>query len=514
MPHLMSRSRRFALSLGSGYLLMAANAIYSLASVPLALGYLSDEEFGLWALTTQIGQYIALIDAGMAGSISRIIVDYKDDREHPAYGSVIKTSLCVSAVQALLILLICVPLSPVLSAATGVPPGLRNSLTLLILWQSISLAASFLFRTPSLVLIAHQRLDLFNYVSTCGFAVTYLAMWAGFRYGHGVVSVIWGQLVAQVLVSAVCTWFCWRLRLQPKPGAWGSVSWLSFKELFGFARDMFLYTMGLQLINASQAVLVTRVMGLPQAAVWSVCTRTFNLASQIVSKVLDVACPAFAEMIAREETDRLHIRFRSICVLSASLCVWCGVTFSVCNHLFVLLWTKGRFEWPVLNDVLLSVWLLFTTLTRCHAGLIGLTKDFRFLRYCNFVQGALFVAVSLLVLRTGGISAMLGVAIAASIGIGFAYTTWRASKYLGIPWQEAALGWLKKPTEFCLLLLPVGFGVHWIIANHRSALALGFALALLGASGLILMAGTGLDPHLRLELVNRMPLKLRRLLFG
>ena len=85
----MSRFRTTALSLASGYAAMASNVVYTLASIPLALRYLPKDEFGLWALITQITGYLVLID--VASSLSRILIDHKDTRDDGMYGSVIRT---------------------------------------------------------------------------------------------------------------------------------------------------------------------------------------------------------------------------------------------------------------------------------------------------------------------------------------------------------------------------------------------------------------------------------------
>jgi O-antigen/teichoic acid export membrane protein len=63
----MSRLKKFIHSLLSGYVAPGANIFYTLASVPPVLHYLGKLEFGLWALVTQVGGYIALIDLGMGG---------------------------------------------------------------------------------------------------------------------------------------------------------------------------------------------------------------------------------------------------------------------------------------------------------------------------------------------------------------------------------------------------------------------------------------------------------------
>src|ERR1700744_2736549 len=102
----MSRVKRFAHSLASGYIMLGTNVLYTLASVPLALHYLSKSEFGLWALTTQISGYIALVDFGMSGAVSRILIDYKDRRENGDYGSVVRTGALVGITQGSLVLVV------------------------------------------------------------------------------------------------------------------------------------------------------------------------------------------------------------------------------------------------------------------------------------------------------------------------------------------------------------------------------------------------------------------------
>src|SRR5260370_29360926 len=82
----ISRTKRFASALASGYLALAANVVYTLASIPLALHYLTREEFGLWAVVGQITGYFALLDFGVGQSVSRILIDYKDDVNGGEYG--------------------------------------------------------------------------------------------------------------------------------------------------------------------------------------------------------------------------------------------------------------------------------------------------------------------------------------------------------------------------------------------------------------------------------------------
>src|SRR4051794_15903342 len=117
----MSRFKNAARSLTSGYAAIATNAVYSLASVPLALHYLTKEQFGLWALVTQISGYLLLLDLGMSGSISRFLIDHKDERAAARYGSVIKTGSIVLLVQGVCIALGGILISRVMPQILDVP---------------------------------------------------------------------------------------------------------------------------------------------------------------------------------------------------------------------------------------------------------------------------------------------------------------------------------------------------------------------------------------------------------
>src|SRR4051794_29531078 len=117
----MSRLKRYTRALASGYAALFANVIYSLVSVLVAMHFLSIEEFGLWVVTAQITTYLALIELGMSGSIARILIDHKDERNGGSYGAVIKTGAMVLAIQGIFIAVVGAALSFWLTELFGIP---------------------------------------------------------------------------------------------------------------------------------------------------------------------------------------------------------------------------------------------------------------------------------------------------------------------------------------------------------------------------------------------------------
>ena len=230
----MSRLKKFAHSLFSGYLQLGANVVFSLASVPLALSYLSTKEFGLWALTTQVATFVGQLDFGMSSSVSRVLVDHKDQRDAGDYGSVIQTGIWVSVVQGLLILAVGVGLAFLIGPAMKVPAELERDFRWLMIGQCGLMAGMFAGRVFSLVLAAHQRYDVTNYSQVVAFFVNLGLMWWGFAAGLGVFSLLWAQLGTLALSTLVALGACVRLQLLPRAGHWGRPNRRLFREIFAF----------------------------------------------------------------------------------------------------------------------------------------------------------------------------------------------------------------------------------------------------------------------------------------
>jgi O-antigen/teichoic acid export membrane protein len=502
------RLRLYIQGLTLGYVMLAVNTIYTLASVPLALHYLSKAEFGLWALTSQLSFYLNLLDFGMAGAATRILIDYKDDRQTTHYGGVILTGWVVNLLHAALILVVGTSTALILGPALGVPAELQRDFGWLMFWLCAGLAVSSMFRTAGAILMAHQRYDLLNLAQTLLFAVNFLVLWYCFALGQGVLSLAWAQGVGQVLVALVTVVACVRLGLLPASGRWGKPAWKWFWELFVYGRDMFFYTLGHLLINFSQTLLITKVAGLDTAAVWSICTRAFTLVSQFAYRLFDSSIPALGEMIVRGEKLHLLGRFKSMVVLSASTGVVAGAAFAVGNQGFTQWWTGGKIGWAQTNDGLLAVWLVLILLVRIHTGLVGLTKEFRFLRYLYFCEGLFFVTVGYVALRWQGITWMLVVSILATSLISLPYGTWRTAAYFSLPWRTVGWNWLQPTLRLAVLTLPMAVVIAYLGASLGPLTRLLVCSGAVSVLGGVFMLRYGLDSAMQAELVRRLPPRL------
>jgi O-antigen/teichoic acid export membrane protein len=506
----MSRLKHYSRSLISSYGVLGANAAYSLISVPLALKYLSKPEFGLWVLTVQIGNYISLLDLGMQGSVARLLIDHKDDRSTRRYGAAIKTALLVGSAQAVIALVIGFALLPFL--VSWLPEhdraALAHSFMLLMGGQVILTAATFLTRVFIQVLYAWQRMDISNYIQIAQLGSGFCALWGCFAFGCGVYSYLAGALVSCVFGVLLHAMACRALGFWPQAGEWGQASWAGFREMFNYGADLFLIALGGQLVTSSQSVLLAHQMGLETAALWAVMTKAFTLVSQIVWRVMYSAMPALAEMQVRKEESRMWGRYRSLFVGVNVLGGISAVLFAACNGVFVSVWTKGRFSWPQVDNILLGAWMVVSVQQGCHNGLVANLKKVGALKYVFLAEGIVFVVVALAVIPSWGVTGMMGCSVSGTLLFTWVGGNWRVAQLLG-GWQPLIWDWQKPMLLTLAAMVPCWLLSEWMLHGAVGWVKLLLSGGLLAVSGAAAAFSYALPADVIAEAVKQLPASIR-----
>jgi O-antigen/teichoic acid export membrane protein len=215
--------------------------------------------------------------------------------------------------------------------------------------------------------------------------------------------------------------------------------------------------------------------------------------------VFDFSSAAFAEMMVRQEKERLRTRFRDVTTLTASSGVAVCLAVALCNHSFVQIWMKGKFSWSIENDLLMAVFVIVATITRCHIGLAGLTKDIRGMKYVYFVEGSFFIALSLLLSPKLGLAGVIIGGIITNLLCSGWYGLRRTTHYFNAPSGEVLFGWLKHPGQLFVVSLAAATGI-WFCTRSLPPLAMLVVDApAIGIVGLVCFWCVGLTPNMRVE---------------
>jgi O-antigen/teichoic acid export membrane protein len=317
--------------------------------------------------------------------------------------------------------------------------------------QSLLSSLALASRTVGVPLWSHQRSDLIYLAGSTSLLVAIGALFVGFRLGWGVYSLA-ASTAASLLVNVALSWQAGRrLGLYPRREARGQFDLRLFRSMWAFGKDMFVMRLGSQLSSASQIIVVARVIGLEGASAWSVATKGFNMAQQLVGRVLDSSAAGLTEIAVEGDHARLLRRFRDVVGITAILAVAGAAGLALLNAFVVETWTSGRISWLPRDDYLLGLLLFVSSVTRCHAELVGMSKDVRGMKYVYFLEGAAFVAMGALLGDALGFSGLLCAAIACGAAVTGTYATARTAIFFGRTLADVA-GWVARPASLLLLV--------------------------------------------------------------
>jgi O-antigen/teichoic acid export membrane protein len=477
----MSRSTRFIAGLLSGYGSIAANIIFTMASIPLALHYLDKEHFGLWALAAQVNGYLYLIDLGMSAAMSRFIADYKDDVNGGDYGSHLLTGALVFAIQGAIIASVGIGLSWFAPQLFAIPPELAGTFRSLLMLLAGMSGFSVAMRALGSPLWAFQRSDVVNNCSTLGIFTSLTFLWFGFSSGWGVMALAIAQIPVALGTPAISAWICHRNGYYPAASHWGKPSLAIFKRIFHFGKDNLLINLGTQLTNASQIMIISRWVGLDAAATFSVATKVYSMAMMLVCNPVAAAAPGLTELYVRGEIGRFVQRYWDLIALTLAASTLCATGIAAGNRSFVSIWTHDRIHWPWAGDLILALFVVLRNLNGCFIGLFGLTKDWRPVRYTYLMEGLVFLPIAIVLAKSYGLVGVLIASMVAHLAVTTVLSTRAATRILGSPVRitkglmaslalitaAAAAGWIgayASAPPFAMLAVAGGISLLTLIA--------------------------------------------------
>lgn len=427
-----SRTHNFIRGLGAGYVAIAVNIAYTAASVPLALHYLGKEQFGLWALAQQIVGYLMLLELGVGASVGRFFADFKDDINSSSYGSLLMTGVIVFASQGLLIAVAGGAFSFFAPTLFSIPPHLSTDFTNVLIIITLVAGLSVVSRSLGGPLWAFQRMDVSYGLGSLSLILSFMSLWFGFQQGWGIYSLAFAGTPSAIISPIVTFWICRRNHYYPSYGFWGHPNWIYLRQVFLFGQDVLWITLGSQMVNASQIMILSRVAGLSSAATFAVGTKLFTMGQLLIGKVIDSSGPALTELFVRSEISQFKLRFAHVICITAFTSTIGATSLMAVNTAFVSYWTSSSVRWNPTYDAILAGLLLATSITRCLILSFGLMQGYRPVRHIYFVEGCIFIAVAIPAAAYFGIIGVLVSSLIIHLAVTAAMSLFAIGKGLGL----------------------------------------------------------------------------------
>jgi O-antigen/teichoic acid export membrane protein len=350
------RYRRIALNTITGMSARAVAAAVSLVSVPLALGYVGREQYGLWAAITAITTWAALFDFGVVnGLVNSVSEAHGRDDPEAARAYVSSALVLLAGIAALFALAFAVslPLVP-WERVFAVRPGLVSSG---VLRASVAAAVvPFILGLPLSVVrqvyAGYQKAYVGNGFLLAASALSLVGLVVAVRQDLGLPGVVFAAGAGTLLASALNFVFLTRVEMPWLRLSISAASRPAVRRLMSTSVPLFLFQAGALLVNESQILVLAHRSGLPVVADYSVVMRIYLLLASFISLGTGSFVPSFREAFERGDREWLRRSFRRMLKVRLAMAVGAAAVLVLAGNLLLGVWLRRT---PVQLDA--PVWL-------------------------------------------------------------------------------------------------------------------------------------------------------------
>ncbi len=342
--------------------------LLSLASVPLTLGLLDKERYGLWITIGSMIQWFTMADMGIGYGLTKGLVTAVAEGNRTAQRELVSTSMLAIGTVSLV-------LAAVFALAFPFAPwerifAISSRVDSSELRLTIAICAGIFFLGFPLGLIekiyaGYQEGYVANYWATATNAASLAALVAAVRLGRGLPSLVLALSGVPLVVTVVNAAYLFARRhpwLRPSLGAFRMG--LAKEQLRLGGSVVFIQLVALAMWQ-NDNIIVAQLFGAAEVAPYSLAFRLGGFYVGLLTLWLNPLWPAYADAVARGDHDWIRQKLRRTLTLGLAATLAAGVVVVIAGATVIRLWARSTTVVPtqgmllgVAGYIMVMAWLL------------------------------------------------------------------------------------------------------------------------------------------------------------
>jgi O-antigen/teichoic acid export membrane protein len=450
---------------------------------PFILHQLGPNTFGLWTLIGSVVGYGALLDFGIASSVTKYVAEYRARNEVANAQSLVTTTLWLYVLLGSAAVALSQVFAPFFPALFNIPPDQRATAIGLVALMGINVGLSIPCTTPIAVIRGLQRFDIANLISTTATLASAIGTVAVLLLGGGVHAMVELNILILLLTQIPSIWVINRIAPELRFGR-GRASRKLVRSVITYSWSIFVIQASGRIHTQTDEIVIGAFLLISAVTPYAIARKLSEVAQTLTDQFLKVLLPLASELHASNDELRLRLLYTTSTRLTLAIFLPIAATMTVLARAVLTAWVGAEYgDYSNLVIILMLASLIDTSQWPAGSILSGMARH-RYLAIISIGSALVNLALSLLLVRPLGVT---GVAIGTLIptviecfGLIMPYTL----RTLRVSWREA-ISEIFVPT--LAPLIPMAIVLYGLreVAAPASLVAL-MAVALVG---LIVYAG-------------------------
>ena len=380
---------------------------------PFLVRSLGDTGYGAWILVGSISSYFWLLDFGLGASVTKFVSELKATGDRARLNAVVSSSFALLAIVGIVAFVVSCGVAQMVDRFFVLPEDLVADVQTMIVVTGVALLVSFPLGVFGGALRGYQRYDILNLIVIITTIVNTALSILVVQQGFGLVGLAVVGLVTNLLVGGgrwVCArWVDSELTLSPS-----LVRIAVLREITNFSAWVFVINLATQVVYRSSPIIIAAILGVALVTPFALANSLIQYLRRLVDPILAVLLPAYAELSAVDDTERVRRLFvggsRAVGAISLPMVL----AMVLLGRPFIDLWVGEGYEQTGLLLVLLAPPLFLSFLVAAGDKLLWAKGKVRVNSYVAIADTVLNLGLSIILTLAIGLP---GVALATLISV-------------------------------------------------------------------------------------------------
>ena len=289
-------TRRVALNTAASYVQIVVAMGVQLTLIPLIIGHVGKEDYGLWVLTFSVMSFLGLLDFGLAPGVVKYVAQAKGSGDVARRNRMLSTLGVIYGGLAVASLLGLLVLATVYGAAFDLPEATRpRAVALLLILGARTWAVGLPLSLFRGVLFGDQRIYLINLFQIIASLLLGVGVWTVLSLGHGLLAMAWVNVGAMAVEHVLYLVFAFKVMPDLR------ISWRLFDrsllgEAVSFGAFQFIVMVSGLVLFRTDILIIQICLSLSAVALYSVPLKIAEYAMMMIKQFVKVLTPIAAQL--------------------------------------------------------------------------------------------------------------------------------------------------------------------------------------------------------------------------
>ncbi len=393
-----------------------ASIIISIVLVPLVLGYLDQEKYGIWVTLTTIVQWIRLLDVGMGNGMRNKLsesIALGQARQGRIYVSTTYLILGSIFLTALLIFYIINPYlnwNVILNTENISNQELKNLSNVVVTFVVLG----FILHPVVLVYTAHGNSAIGGFIQLIISLVSLILIWAVSRFSEKGNLVLLGWIVTgiPVLIYLVFSAYTFLLKYPQFRPSFRLVRIKQSGNLLKLSAQFFIVQITATITYSSIPFIVAQLFSPNEVTIYSISNSIFNLPIMLIGLITAPILPLITQAFARRDFSWILTMLRKLNIVSLILVGGTGLMI-VFSPIIYRIWIGDKVFIPFNLSLVIGIYTMLSIIVTPFSTFLNGTGRIKLLVILAPVGIGTFIGFSILFSKL--FDNVVGIPIALSI---------------------------------------------------------------------------------------------------